>query len=234
MRPARLQEANVTKPTSDALLMPSNSVIAGDNIAKLTEELWTWQFQSQYLTNPLLDTSGAYADVNNNGPVFFFAGTLDQTGTVTRTFDVPHDTPILVPILEYAGIQYTGTGPDPKNTATGTPASANDQLHTWQKNVDSLFLTIDGVAVNNLFGDLVKTGFFDMGPVAPGSLADALGLTGELSHTKSEGYYALLNGFSLGSGDHTIEFGGTVGAYTLNGENVAGYTNHVVDHIHIV
>jgi hypothetical protein len=224
----------MTKPTSNPLVMPSNSVIAGENMASWLADSWTWQFQTPYDTNPLLDTTGAYADVNNNGPVFFFAGSVAQNEILNRTFDVPHDTPILVPVLEYVTAQYTGTGPDPKNPSTGTAAAANQQLHAWEDHVDNLFLKIDGVAVSGLSDDLVKTGFFDMGPVQPGSLAEAEGLTGELSHTKAEGFIALLNGFSDIGGDHTIEFGGSVGAYKLNGTEMPAYTLDVIDHIHIV
>jgi hypothetical protein len=66
-----------------------------------------------------------------------------------------------------------------------------------------------------------------MGSTQPGSLAEAIGLSGDLSHTKSEGYFAVLKGLS--AGDHTIEFGGravdpTTGSYTID----------VIDHLHVV
>ena len=42
----------------------------------------------------------------------------------------------------------------------------------------------------------------------------------------------MLKGFS--GDDHTIEFGGSVGSYSLNGSNVPGYTIDVIDHVHVV
>jgi hypothetical protein len=130
-------------------------------------------------------------------------------------------------MMAFLSLQYTGTGPDPKNTSTGTAAAANETLHDWQNSVSNLFLKIDGVEVPDLANDLVKTGFFNMGPVQSGSLAEAIGLTGDLSHTKSEGYFGVLKGLS--TGDHTIEFGGravdpTTGPYTID----------VIDHLHVV
>lgn len=129
--------------------------------------------------------------------------------------------------MTFIGIQYAGTGPNPKDPSTGTRAAANALLHDWDKSVSNLFLKVDGVSIPGLGSDLVKTGFFDMGQVQPGSLADAYGLTGELNASKSEGYFAVLKGFS--SGDHTIEFGGSAVNYDRT-----PYTIDVVDHIRVV
>jgi hypothetical protein len=85
----------------------------------------------------------------------------------------------------------------------------------------------DGVGVPGLANDLVKTGFFNMGPTQPGSLVETAGLAGDLSHTKSEGYFAVLKGFA--GGEHTIEFGGSA-VDPMTGR----YTIDVVDHVHVV
>jgi hypothetical protein len=50
----------------------------------------------------LLDTTGAFAGVDNNRPVFFIAGTFstgDAAGAADRTFDVPAGKPLLIPML---------------------------------------------------------------------------------------------------------------------------------------
>jgi len=205
----------------------SHGVIAGQNISQWAEDWWTWQLQAPFGTNPLLDASGVDANYNNNGPIFFLGGSLDPNGVVTRDFSIPNDTPILVPVLAYLGSQFTGTGPDPKNIATGTPAAANNLLHEWEKSVDNLFLIIDGVEIGDLSNDLVKTGFFDIGVPQPGSLLDESGVIGDVSHSKSEAYFVVLGGFA--SGDHTIEFGGSA----IDPGTGKHYTNHIVDHVHV-
>ena len=88
--------------------------------------------------NPSLDTTGAFAGVDNNGPVFFIAGTTsDFTRVATsadRTFDVPAGKPLLIPMLN------TFDTLDPASTEEGI-------MEDFRDSVTSLFATIDGVSI---------------------------------------------------------------------------------------
>jgi hypothetical protein len=205
-------------------------VIGGETISKWTEDWWTWVVQSQTSQNPLSDATGAFATIGNDNPnMFFIGGTFG--GDVTRNFDVPHDTPLLVPLINASLSQYTGTGQPngPKDPVTGTPAAANAYIKQFDQSITSLHLSIDGVSVGNLFNDLVNTGQFSLGVVAANSVAsDIFGLTvgSEMSHSQSTGYWAVVKGFAPNT-DHTLDFGGSS---SLSG----GFSVNVHDTIHVV
>ena len=63
-------------------------IIAGYTQLQWAQEWWKWAIGVPAPNNPLLDTTGANAGVNNNGPVFFVAG-VNGSGTYARTFTVP-------------------------------------------------------------------------------------------------------------------------------------------------
>lgn len=166
------------------------------------------------------DTTGTYAGINQPDPntMFFIAGTFG--GDVTREFDVPAGTHLLVPVLNNVVLQFSGKGPDP---VTGGKGAANIATTDWQKSVTNLFLTIDEKAVGNLQSDLVRTDWFSPGAVQPNSLIESFGFSGELGPAKSDGFWAVIKGFAPGS-THTLDFGGS-----WNGGSV-----HIHDTIHAV
>jgi len=51
-----------------------HATVLGQSIGDWTADWWTWTLQAPLATNPLLDPSGAYANVNNTAPVFFIGG----------------------------------------------------------------------------------------------------------------------------------------------------------------
>jgi len=202
----------------NAELVPSNGMVAGETIAQWTQDWWTWALQSPAATSPQMDTTGAFANVNNSGAMFFVAGSFG--GDVAREFDVPAGKPLLLPVLNNIALQYTGTGPDP---LTGGKGAASIVTTDWQKGVTNLFMTIDGKTVGDLQSDLVRTSWFSPGTPQPGSLIESFGFTGDLGPAKSDGYWAVLTGFTAGS-THTLDFGGA-----WNGGSV-----HIHDTVHVV
>jgi hypothetical protein len=175
-------------------------MVDGQTIATWTQDWWTWALQAPYVTNPLLDTTGAYAGINNNEPVYFVAGTASDFGgpaNVDRMFDVPAGKPLLIPVLNSFDTL------DPKNVE-------NMDMQAFQNGVRGLFAEIDGVPIKNLQSYLVRTDFFSMGPTQLGSLAEQIGepLGVDLSPTKSSGYWLMVEG--LAPGQHTLEFGGSL------------------------
>ena len=184
-------------------------MVAGETIAQWTQKWWTWALQAPADQNPLLDTTGAFADGSTNtDAVFFIGGTMG--GTADRTFTVPAGKPLLIPILN----QFDTL--DPKNVE-------NKALTNFQKSVTSLFADIDGIPLKNLQSDLVRTDFFSMGPTQSGSLVEQLGapVGVDLSPTKSSGYWLLVDGLAAGS-THTLHFGGSLSS---------GFSTETTDHI---
>lgn len=180
--------------------------ILGQGIGDWTDDWWTWALQSSLERNPLFDTTGADADENNDGPVFFLAGTLSND-PVERTFEIPDDTPVLVPLMNNFINKFDGE-PQPQKII-------NDELRDWQDTVleDELFLVIDGVEIKNLDEFFFKSGFFTPGQPEDGSLLEAV-LAGEedyvsgddLFPSRSAGYWVMIE--DLDPGAHTIHYGG--------------------------
>jgi hypothetical protein len=207
---------------------PQNATVAGKSIEQWTEAWWKWVLQGpRDPFNPTDDKTGLLSHINNNGDVFFLAGTNGVTGAggdAMRFIAVPHGKPILVPMLnsfDVEGPNIPGSDPlDPKG-------HINTVIDGFLKSVTDVFAKIDGKTVVDFQSSgkyLETTGFFDMGPTKPGSLANQAGVPVgvELKDTKATGFYAMLE--NLSRGVHTIEFGGTGG----------GITTHTTDHILVV
>jgi hypothetical protein len=90
--------------------------ILGDPIAEWAEDWWEWVLQGPPPAgNPQTDETGEFADVENDGPVFFIAGTFGNplNDPVERSFEVPDGTPLLIPILTIS------TSPSTRTSARG-------------------------------------------------------------------------------------------------------------------
>ena len=61
--------------------------VAGKSQLELSEQWWQWALGIPISSNPISDPDGSFAQVNNNGPVFFVAGNFG--GNTTRTFRHP-------------------------------------------------------------------------------------------------------------------------------------------------
>lgn len=192
----------------------------GQSLEQWTEKWFTWAWNETPATkNPLLDTTGAWAGVDNNGPVFFIAGTTGALTSADRTFDVPEGKPLLIPMLNSIDTL------DPKPTEAGDMVDFRDS-------VTSLFATIDGVSITNPESDLVNTGFFPMGGLTkPDSLIASIGAPAysNLYPTLGSGYWLMVSGLS--PGEHTLTFGGTDGPSPFV---PSGFSVSVTDHINVV
>ena len=201
-------------------VLPTNGMVGGETVSEWTEDWFKWAWNTPG-PSPLTDTTGALADVNQPTGMFFIAG--NTGGDTVREFSAPHDTPMLVPVLNELLTQFSGKGPDP---VTGGKAAANIAVKDFQHSITDMFLKVDGNAVKNLQSDWVRTDWMNMGSVQAGSLLDQFGVTGALDPSKGSGYWAVVKGFAAGT-THTIEFGGSS---TLFG----GFSVHITDTIHIV
>jgi hypothetical protein len=195
--------------------------ILGEPISEWAEDWWEWVLQGPADGNPQTDETGNFADVENDGPVFFIAGTFGNplNDPVERSFEVPDGTPLLIPILNDIYITF--------NTDEHPRALANESLRDWKRSVEDLFLVIDGVEVKNLDSHFLRTDFFSPGRSEEGNLLwDFLGdlpPKEDLFPSRSAGYWVMVE--DLAPGEHTIQFGGTTST---------GISANVIDTIFVV
>jgi len=187
-----MTQAGVVDPTQP---------VAGSTQLQLAEQWLQWALSTDGASNPMLDTTGAYAHVNNLGPVFFVAGNYSPGGSSARTFTVPAGKPIFFPIINAFDIEVPGAGCDLQcafawipyvGGATGLYARLDSQdLLTFPsyRQTSTAFFTVDVSA----------------------SLSAALGFGGPpyvgLLDAIVDGYWVAVEG--LTPGQHTLEFGGT-------------------------
>src|SRR5215469_11567017 len=69
--------------------------------AEWTSMWWQWVLSIPVENNPVNDMTGTNCGINQNGPVWFLAGTLG--GLVDRCCTIQSEKAILLPILNYGG-----------------------------------------------------------------------------------------------------------------------------------
>lgn len=194
------------------------SIVEGKSIAEWNAEWWTWAWNTPTDQNPLADTTGAWANVDNDGAVFFVAG-ANGNGSYQRSFEVPAGKPLLIPLVNYwencvgdpavsCGADYL---PDPK-------VKMAERVDFFRASVTSLQLSIDGQAVPDLYNRWERSAFFSGGTGKAGtSLAtfyESFGLPFvglDIAPSLAYGYYAMVT--DLAPGLHTIVFGGSETGY---------------------
>lgn len=186
-----MTQAGVVDPTQP---------VAGSTQLQLAEQWLQWALSIDAASNPMLDTTGAYAHVNNLGPVFFVAGNA-KGGSSTRTFTVPAGKPIFFPIINAYDIEVPGAGCD--------LACAFGQI-AYVGGATGLYATLDGQDLLTFPSyRQTSTAFFTVDLSA--SLSLALGFGGPpiagLFDAVVDGYWVAVEG--LTPGQHTLKFGGT-------------------------
>jgi len=179
------------------VIEPPGSTVEGNTIGGWTAEWWQWAL-SQSIPNDAF--IGANASVGQAGPVFYIAGTTG--GSAARSFTVPGDKFLLVPLIN---ILVPGLASD--------EADLRADAASFIDSVDSLFATIDGIAVpeSDLFSHRELSPLFGF-VAAPDN---PFGFPPGPSDGVSDGYWLMLD--PLGMGVHTISFGGaTSSGFTLD------------------
>jgi hypothetical protein len=226
-----------SKAAGYTVLAP-DSTVAGKSIADWTAAWWTWALQAPAKQNPLTDTTGAFANVNNNGPVFFIAGTGGPAGPVSRSFAIPAGRPVLIPLINFFDTEPAEIFPQPRPTLDDRKNAVDVVVAGWLNAVQpaSLFASIDGNPVSNLTQYLEVTGLFSMGPTQADSVIASFGVPvgAELFPTKAAGYWLMIEGLS--PGPHTLHFGGSSNAFTpgancCNTVEIAAFSTDTTAHI---
>jgi hypothetical protein len=209
-------------------------MVSGKSIADWTAGWLTWESQAPAVGNPFDDTTGALAHQNNDGPVFYVAGSFSPP--VVRHFSVTYGTPILFAVLDVGSVQY--------------PVSDLQVLSTAFFNAPqlTLFASIDGVPLSP-YG--LASNIFSMGPAIPNTLGEFFltpGFTGDpacsnftpdlLCPSQENGYWFMAQ---LSPGLHVIHMGGSINytlpndnlGYGLDGANIA-FSQDTTDYISVV
>lgn len=209
-------------PCADAAtgyqVLDAGASYAGKTVAEWTADWWTWAWGAPANADPLSDTTGSLANQNNDGPVFFVAGS-NSGGVTQRTFSVSEGKALLVPMINYwencVGDVAISCGPsyvaDP-----GATLLANTEL--YKAATTDIFVSIDGTPVPNPASHWEVSGVFSGGTAQPGSTLTSLyagagiDIVGQdISPSMASGYYVLVAGLSAGS--HVVSYGGSTNAF---------------------
>lgn len=230
-------------PTADYTVINPHPGVEGVAYRELAADWYKWVFEAPFDQNPLYDHTGDWAYAGNTGPVFFLAGSWD--GSVVRHIDIPAGTPVMIPAWNAFSVEGPGyatpitpyPGPDSNpNYAAGTNKVLAAYLNNRADFPDDGFLdrsalhvSINGQEVTHVASYFIRSGNFDVGPLAPGSFLDVLGGDAinpgdTLPNNKAVGYYVIIDnlrdinpGITVNDGvDYVIQFedkGATVTDY---------------------
>ena len=116
------------------LMSPSNALaeeaptVLGKTIGEWSAKWWQWALAIPASRNPMLDRTGRFCHLGQEGPVWFLAGDWNGKGKpVTRFCNIPRGKYILFSIANAIWIQFPHGDP-PNNTETDYRQYANDFL----------------------------------------------------------------------------------------------------------
>ncbi|MDQ2963699.1 MAG: PEP-CTERM sorting domain-containing protein [Pseudomonadota bacterium] len=189
-----------------AVVIDPTQPVAGITQLQLSQQWWQWALSAPASSSPLLDTTGAFAGANNNGPVFFVAGNL-AGGTTSRTFAVPAGRPIFFPLVNAFDIEFQPAPDCPLHP--GDPLQCAFDFIPGVGAATGLNATLDGQDLLTFPSfRQTSTGFFDFDLPAGSLLTDLFGLPAGHYDMISDGFWVALDGLS--PGHHTLVFGGTI------------------------
>jgi hypothetical protein len=116
--------------------------VIGNTLGEWSAAWWQWAFSIPAATNPLLDPTGAFCALGQQGPVWYLGG-VNNGGTAERSCAIPRGKSILFPIVNDVWIQ-TPTD-DPNNTEADFRRLANENLPPSIGG--DLEATLDGVPI---------------------------------------------------------------------------------------
>ena len=192
----------LTAAAATVEVVPGGSTVAGKPIGEWTADWWNWA--NSVSPNVFNDTTGAQANDNQSGPVFFVAGTSSGSPAVTRNFTVPQGKYVLFPLINW----IVANGPDPGFASTAEEAPA---LVDGTVDVAQLVAQIDGVDVPDLASHREQSPINFTLNVAP----DSTGAfpPGTYTDANSDGYWIMLAPLPAGE-SHSLHFGGTSKEFT--------------------
>lgn len=206
--------------TIRAQVYAPNSIVEGKSIGEWTSDWWNWAYGSPVEGNVLTDDTGAFQNTNQTADVFFIAG--NSGGETSRSFTVPNDKPLLLPLINLSYWRTPEPGEDEDPTTPRDAALVQADVEGLISEVDELSFSLDGVSIaqDTLFMHRESTTF------TGNILADTVGATSEpvgvWPESYTSGYWIMLD--PLSPGDHTLNFGGYVDEFDFRVNVTANVT----------
>ena len=196
-----------------ALTMVANVTLAQYPPAShLATSWWQWVFETPASENPLTDTTGQFAAVNQNGRVWFLAG--NPGGTTVRTITVPSGKALFFPIVNVFDAEY---GVIAGGVKVFVPL-VHQPVQVAQTFVSNVIATATGLSCE-VDGSPVPITPANLEQSTPFSLRlpddNILGVSaGVYFPAVDSGYYVLLP--PLSAGQHTIHWAGSITFFPLS------------------
>ncbi len=187
-------------PGVQAQVVAAGSSVEGTAIGDWGAAWWNWAVTEPVATNPVLDTTGEFADANQSGPVWFVAGAAPGE-TVSRSFQVPAGKHLLFPLINALPF------PEPPDGFPTTAARAREVANQIIDAAGDFVFILNGVEVPGAQLALHReqsSDFVTLTVPVEDDLVDAGG-TGDFPGAWSDGYYVMLEPLPVGT--HTVEFG---------------------------
>ncbi len=197
---------------ADVMVLDPGSTVEGKTIAEWTTDWTQWATSFSVPNDPFTDSTGAFANMNQSGPVFFIAGTLG--GSAQRTFKVPTNTYLLLPMLNVSFSQAE------LGDFSLTETEIRDFVTGLVDEVDSLHASVDGVDIENLFDHREESPAFSYNAAVDNIFGAPSGNSGI---TVSDGYWLMIAPLAPGE-THVINFGGGVSSFDFNVDVTATIT----------
>jgi PKD repeat protein len=182
---------------AEVVVEPPGAMVAGKTIGEWTAAWWQWAAALAPPGDPFTDTTGAYARVDQSGPVFFLAGS--PGGSNSRNIDVPTNTYVLVPLLatEWSQLEL---GFD--KTAAEIRQAAREQANQ----IDRLHATLDGtpIALSELLAHREVSPDFQFVAVADNQVG--INAVGSSGIAVADGYFLMIAPMTPGT--HVLNYGG--------------------------
>lgn len=145
-------------PSAAAVVVPPGELVVGQTQLALAEQWTQWALGIPAATNPIADLDGGFAQINNNGNVFFLAGNFGGPGFPPRTISVPFGKPLFFPVLNAFDVEWpsgthtTAAFPtcfDPPGTSESDAlVCAKNALAPYQiGSATDLYAKLDGVTL---------------------------------------------------------------------------------------
>jgi hypothetical protein len=174
--------------------------VYGRTYAEWTAAWWQWATAFPLDSNPVADTTGAFAGQGQSGPVYLLAGTFG--GSAVRNITIPSGTFLFVPIANGEWDTVPGFS-NPLNLPDPLSIQNVRDILAYFHDADQLFFSIDGQAVHHPRSYRVKSPVFSMN-INP-DFATATGYPAPYVRTAaSDGYWLMLK--PLAAGAHVIHF----------------------------
>jgi hypothetical protein len=159
----------------------------GRTYAEWTIKWWQWILSIAKTENPLVDENGESCAINQNGPVWFLAGTLK--GPAERSCAIPADKAILFPVINFEASVAEGDGTKDEELAVRAKFEMDQ--------ITNIRAMLSGTNVNELKQYRIQSPPFNV--TLPSD--NVLGLPAQTTKMISEGYWLFLKPLEPGNYD---------------------------------